>query len=92
MFCKCRSILPFKTSPGGFGAAKNLSNFAVEGPNMEVDGTVSRVLKEFHGAGKPIGLCCIAPVIAAKVFEGVEVTVGMRTFRFYIKKVTQGNY
>ena len=28
---------------------------------------VSRVLEEFHGAGKPQALCCIAPVIAAKV-------------------------
>ena len=43
---------------------------------MSVDESVSRILKEFHSAGKPIGMCCIAPVIAAKVFDGVEVTVG----------------
>ncbi|KAL8598333.1 Glutamine amidotransferase-like class 1 domain-containing protein 3, mitochondrial [Nucella lapillus] len=62
--------------PGGFGAAKNLSTFAVDGTAMKVNPEVERVLKEFHGAKKPIGLCCIAPVLAAKVFPGCEVTVG----------------
>eukprot|EP00745_Piridium_sociabile_P037826 TRINITY_DN69011_c0_g1_i2.p1 TRINITY_DN69011_c0_g1~~TRINITY_DN69011_c0_g1_i2.p1 ORF type:complete len:276 (+),score=65.31 TRINITY_DN69011_c0_g1_i2:66-830(+) len=62
--------------PGGFGAAKNLSTFAVDGTAMKVNPDVERVLKEFHGAKKPIGLCCIAPVLAAKVLPGCEVTVG----------------
>ena len=36
------------------------------------------MLHEFGAAGKPVGLCCIAPVLAAKVFEseGVTLTVG----------------
>ncbi|XP_004842546.1 ES1 protein homolog, mitochondrial isoform X1 [Heterocephalus glaber] len=62
--------------PGGFGAAKNLSTFAVDGKDCRVNEDVARVLREFHAAGKPIGLCCIAPVLAAKVLRGVEVTVG----------------
>ncbi|KAK3764176.1 hypothetical protein RRG08_044105 [Elysia crispata] len=62
--------------PGGFGAAKNLSSFYIDGPSMNVDEGVKRVLKEFHIAKKPIGLCCIAPVLAAKVISGCEVTVG----------------
>ncbi|ELK33835.1 ES1 protein like protein, mitochondrial, partial [Myotis davidii] len=62
--------------PGGFGAAKNLSTFAVDGKDCKVNKDVERVLKDFHKAGKPIGLCCIAPVLAAKVLPGVEVTVG----------------
>ncbi|MXQ82253.1 hypothetical protein E5288_WYG011029 [Bos mutus] len=62
--------------PGGFGAAKNLSTFAVDGGTCKVNRDVERVLKEFHQAGKPIGLCCITPVLAAKVLRGVEVTVG----------------
>lgn len=62
--------------PGGFGAAKNLSSFATSGPDMTVLPDVERVLKEFHDAKKPIGLCCIAPVLAAKVFPGCEVTLG----------------
>lgn len=62
--------------PGGFGAAKNLSTFAVDGKDCKVNAEVERVLKDFHKAGKPIGLCCISPVLAAKVLPGVEVTVG----------------
>ena len=63
--------------PGGFGAAKNLCNHAHKGdaPELVVDGEVERVLKEFSAAKKPIGLCCIAPVLAAKVL-GATVTVG----------------
>ncbi|CAL8267470.1 unnamed protein product [Lota lota] len=62
--------------PGGFGAAKNLSTFAVDGPDCKMNEDVERVLKDFHKAGKPIGLCCISPVLAAKLLPGVEVTVG----------------
>jgi len=64
--------------PGGFGAAKNLSDFAVNGKGMTVQSEVERAVKEFHAASKPMGFCCIAPVIPAKVFggNGVEVTVG----------------
>lgn len=62
--------------PGGFGAAKNLSTFAVDGPDCKVNTDVERVLTEFHTAKKPIGLCCIAPVLAAKVVKGCSVTVG----------------
>jgi enhancing lycopene biosynthesis protein 2 len=61
--------------PGGFGAAKNLCTFAIDGQQMTIDPHVERVLKEFHAAGKPIGLCCIAPVLAAKVFSA-KVTLG----------------
>ena len=63
--------------PGGFGAAKNLSTFAVDGPDMKVDEEMTKVLLDFHAQGKPIGLCCIAPTIAAKLIPGCEVTVGM---------------
>lgn len=64
--------------PGGFGAAKNLSSFAIAGENCKVNPEVCRVLAEAHKAGKPIGLMCIAPAIAARIFgsEGVELTIG----------------
>ncbi|MFI4896638.1 MAG: isoprenoid biosynthesis glyoxalase ElbB [Phycisphaerales bacterium JB059] len=54
--------------PGGFGAAKNLCTFAVDGPSCSVDPDVARVLKEAHGAGRPIGFACIAPAVGAAVF------------------------
>ncbi|AHI04913.1 isoprenoid biosynthesis protein with amidotransferase-like domain protein [Bdellovibrio bacteriovorus W] len=64
--------------PGGFGAAKNLSNWAEKGSACEVDADVRRVILEFHEASKPIGAMCIAPVLIAKVLgkEKVTVTIG----------------
>eukprot|EP00484_Ammonia_sp_Unknown_P029186 CAMPEP_0197026268 /NCGR_PEP_ID=MMETSP1384-20130603/6398_1 /TAXON_ID=29189 /ORGANISM="Ammonia sp." /LENGTH=249 /DNA_ID=CAMNT_0042454909 /DNA_START=35 /DNA_END=784 /DNA_ORIENTATION=- len=62
--------------PGGFGAAKNLCSFAVDGVNMKVDAEVERVVKEFRAKGKPMGFSCIAPVIPAKLIKDVQVTVG----------------
>jgi len=56
--------------PGGFGAAKNLSNFGVVGDKMTVHDDVASVLKDFKDNRKIIGLSCIAPVLAAKTFEG----------------------
>lgn len=69
----CASAVVF---PGGFGAAKNLSDFAVKGADCCVNPDVERVLQEFHKAKKPIALCCIAPVLAAKVLKSVTVTLG----------------
>ncbi|XP_008280151.1 ES1 protein homolog, mitochondrial [Stegastes partitus] len=63
--------------PGGFGAAKNLCTWAVQGKDCSVNDEVKATLQAFHSEGKPIGLCCISPVLAAKVFPGCEVTVGL---------------
>jgi enhancing lycopene biosynthesis protein 2 len=64
--------------PGGFGAAKNLCNFAAKGPDCTVNPGVEKLIKEMHAAKKPIGFICIAPVIAAKVLGsfGPQVTIG----------------
>jgi len=68
--------------PGGFGAAKNLCNFATKGGECEVNPDVERIIRGFHNAKKPIALCCIAPVLAARVLgtrmngPGCTVTIG----------------
>ncbi len=63
--------------PGGFGAAKNLSNFAKEGANCTLNPEVERLIKDMHRAGKPMGFICIAPVLAAKAIGNkVQVTIG----------------
>lgn len=66
--------------PGGYGAAKNLCDYAVKGTAMSVDPELDALLVAMHAAKKPIGVICIAPVIAAKVFGSrqipVELTVG----------------
>lgn len=53
--------------PGGFGAAKSLSNFAVRGAAGSANSDVARLLQALHGAGKPIGAICIAPAVVAMV-------------------------
>ncbi|UTW09731.1 isoprenoid biosynthesis glyoxalase ElbB [Pseudomonas benzenivorans] len=63
--------------PGGFGAAKNLTDFALSGANLKVQPDVLNAAKSFASAGKPVGLICISPVLAARIFgNGVECTIG----------------
>jgi len=65
--------------PGGFGAAKNLCTFADDGAGAKVDPGVAKLLREMHGAKKPIGALCIAPAVVAAVLgkaASPELTVG----------------
>lgn len=62
--------------PGGFGAAKNLSTFAFDGPNCKVNGDVENAIRGMKQQNKPIGALCISPVIVTKVLDNVEVTIG----------------
>ncbi|XP_052429694.1 glutamine amidotransferase-like class 1 domain-containing protein 3, mitochondrial [Carassius gibelio] len=62
--------------PGGFGVAKNLSDWATKGKEYSVEPEVEKVIKAFHQAKKPMGMCCISPVLAAKAIPGCELTVG----------------
>ncbi len=54
--------------PGGFGAAKNLCDFATKGADASVQPEVARLLNEMAAAKKPIGAICIAPALIAAVF------------------------
>ena len=62
--------------PGGYGAAKNLFNYAIKGTKAVVDAEVERVIKDFHASRKPIGALCISPVLMAKVLGNITITVG----------------
>ncbi len=84
---KIRDIREIKASdldavilPGGFGAAKNLCDFASAGTECSVNPDLERLLIEMHASGKPIGAICIAPTILARVFgrKGipVQLTIG----------------
>ena len=53
--------------PGGFGAAKNLCNFAEAGAKAEADPGVAKLLRDMHAAKKPVGALCIAPAVLASV-------------------------
>ena len=63
--------------PGGFGVAKNLSDYAMAGVECSVNPDVLRLSREVHNEGKPIGAICIAPAILATILSGeTELTVG----------------
>lgn len=63
--------------PGGFGVAKNLCDFAFKGADMQINTLVRDFIRTLHRAGKPVGLVCIAPTMAAHLFgEGVVCTIG----------------
>lgn len=65
--------------PGGFGAAKNLCDYAQKGDKCELDPAVKKFLAAMHQAGKPIGAICISPIILARAFganDSPKITVG----------------
>ena len=63
--------------PGGFGVAKNLSDFASASNNMQVLEALKESLVGFRQEAKPIGLMCISPVLVPRLLgDGIAVTVG----------------
>lgn len=63
--------------PGGFGAAKNLSDFAAKGIDCQVDSELRRLTRELHAQGKPLGFMCIAPAMLPKILNmPVRLTIG----------------
>jgi enhancing lycopene biosynthesis protein 2 len=64
--------------PGGFGAAKNLSSLAFDGPNASINGELSTLVKAMHEGKKPIGAICIAPAVLSKILadHGITLTIG----------------
>ncbi|MCU4177492.1 isoprenoid biosynthesis glyoxalase ElbB [Carboxylicivirga sp. N1Y90] len=62
--------------PGGFGAAKNLSSLAFDGPDCDVEPLTAKAIQDTHKAEKPIGALCIAPAVLAKVINNINVTIG----------------
>ncbi|KAM9850333.1 glutamine amidotransferase-like class 1 domain-containing protein 3, mitochondrial [Aulostomus maculatus] len=62
--------------PGGYGVGKNLSDWAVNNKDFTVQPLVEKLIKAFHKAGKPLGMCCISPILAAKILPDCELTMG----------------
>jgi enhancing lycopene biosynthesis protein 2 len=65
--------------PGGFGAAKNLCNFAEKGAEAEIHPEVARLLLDMAAAKKPICAICIAPTLVAAALGkeyAPKVTIG----------------
>lgn len=66
--------------PGGFGAAKNLCTFAIDGAACTVEAGTAALLGAALDAKKPIAVACIAPAVLAAVLrdrgESAELTIG----------------
>ncbi len=63
--------------PGGFGVAKNLCNFALDGDNYTIDEQVLAAGQAFAKVEKPAGYMCIAPALLPFIYpKGVQGTIG----------------
>ena len=65
--------------PGGYGAAKNLCDFATKGAAAKPHPEVARLVREVYAAKKPIGALCIAPALLACILGRElhpELTIG----------------
>ena len=65
--------------PGGFGAAKNLSDFAINGTGCSVEPGTAELILSTLSSNKPLGAWCIAPAVVAATLRGepsVQMTIG----------------
>jgi len=63
--------------PGGYGAAKNLSDFAVKGAASTVQTDVLQFARAFAVTGKPMGFVCIAPAMIPHIYGAdARLTIG----------------
>ncbi|MGE4544167.1 MAG: isoprenoid biosynthesis glyoxalase ElbB [Pedobacter sp.] len=64
--------------PGGYGAAKNLCDFAVKGAACTVQPDVEQLIRDMVDKGKPVAAICIAPAVLAKALQGYapRLTIG----------------
>ncbi len=63
--------------PGGFGAAKNLSDFAFNGTDSVVESSVLAATQSFAKLNKPAAYLCIAPAMLPNIYgKGIKLTIG----------------
>lgn len=58
--------------PGGFGAAKNLNEWAIKGPDGAIDQEVKVFILDFLRLNKPIGAMCMGPTVVAQALAGSD--------------------
>ena len=62
--------------PGGFGAAKNLSNFASEGADCSINPDVEAAIKGMILLNKPVAALCISPAVVTRLYDNPTITIG----------------
>lgn len=63
--------------PGGFGAAKNLNQWAISGAEGAINADVKRLILNMVKAGKPIAGLCMGPTVIAKALEGEDINASL---------------
>lgn len=58
--------------PGGFGTAKNHTNWAIKGPDSEINIEVKTLIQACVQNKKPIAALCMGPTTVAKALQGTE--------------------
>jgi enhancing lycopene biosynthesis protein 2 len=86
----------FLVIPGGFGAAKNLNQWALKGPDGDIDTEVNQIINDFVTAKKPICGLCMGPTVIAQALKGSDshptLTIGSITEKspYDIDGINQG--
>lgn len=70
------SIIDAIIFPGGFGVAKNLSNYATQDTKFTIQTDIEKLIIKAHQNKIPMGFMCIAPVLAAKLIPNARLTLG----------------
>jgi len=75
--------------PGGFGAAKNLCDFALKGPDCEVNPGVEQFILNALDQKLPLGFICIAPAMMAKIAQkaGFQTQLTLGTGQDWAQKI-----
>jgi len=82
--------------PGGFGTAKNHTQWAFNGPDGTINEDVRTLIQSCVRAGKPIAALCMGPTTVAKALEGTgiqaQLTVGTteESSPYEIEAISQG--
>jgi len=63
--------------PGGFGSAKNFTDWAFNGPDGKILPEVKLLLVNLVNIGKPIAALCVSPVVLSKAIEGSNLSATM---------------
>lgn len=70
--------------PGGFGSAKNFTNWALQGPDGTIRNDVKLLLVNLINIGKPVVALCVSPVVVAKALQDssiqVNLTIGSKDY------------
>lgn len=82
--------------PGGFGTAKNITQWAFAGPDGGIHEPTAQFIRAFVQSNKPIAALCMSPTTLAKALEGalyhpvLSVGTNAKASPYDISAISQG--